>query len=176
MTDLTYVRVGVKWHYICFILDLFNREIIGYSCGPNKDTGLVSKALSPISYHLTEIEYFHTDRGKEFDNKTIDNLLNTFCIKRSLSRKGSPHDNAVAESTYKSTKVEFGYSNNFSTLHELDVKLFDYLHWWNYLRLYGSLGYETLIAYRNNRLAKQNSRLTSAFAPNNHGKRRNLKN
>lgn len=35
--DLTYVRVGHKWRYICLILDLFNREIIGFSCGISKD-------------------------------------------------------------------------------------------------------------------------------------------
>ncbi len=46
VTDLIYVRVGKKWHYICVILDLFNREIIGYSCGEKKDTSLVNRAFS----------------------------------------------------------------------------------------------------------------------------------
>ena len=41
VTDLTYVRVGKKWNYVCFILDLFNREILGYSCGEHKDAVLV---------------------------------------------------------------------------------------------------------------------------------------
>ena len=45
VTDLTYVRVGKKWHYICLILDLFNREIIGYSCGEKKDASLVKEAF-----------------------------------------------------------------------------------------------------------------------------------
>lgn len=139
MTDFTYVRVGGKCHYICFILNLFNREIIGYSCGAHKDAILIKQALSRISYPLTEIHYFYTDRGKEFDNQTIDQVLRAFSIERSLSWKGSLHDNAVAESTYTSTKVEFVYPNIFGTLHELEVKLFDYVHWWNYLRLHGSL-------------------------------------
>ncbi|WP_236671811.1 IS3 family transposase [Enterococcus sp. BWB1-3] len=155
VTDLTYVRVGEKWHYICLILDLFNREIIGYSCGKRKDAALVKQEFSRISYPLTSVQYFHTDRGKEFDNQTIETLLTTFQIERSLSRKGSPHDNAVAESTYKSTKVEFIYPNMFRSLQELDIQLVDYVHWWNHLRLHGSLGYETPIAYRNKRLAKR---------------------
>lgn len=155
VTDLTYVRVGKSWHYSCFILDLFNREIIGYSCGPKKDAALVKQAFGRISYPLTAVQYFHTDRGKEFDNQTVEEILNTFQIERSLSRKGNPHDNAVAESTYKSAKVEFIYPNTFKTLQQLEVQLFDYVHWWNYLRLHGSLGYETPIAYRNMRLAKQ---------------------
>jgi putative transposase len=46
------------------------------------------------------VEIFHTDRGKEFANQAIDELLTTFDINRSLSHKGCPFDNAVAESTY----------------------------------------------------------------------------
>lgn len=155
VTDLTYVKVGKKWHYICLILDLFNREIIGYSCGKYKDAELVKKAFGQISYPLTEVEIFHTDRGKEFDNETIDQILKAFDIVRSLSKKGCPYDNAVAESTYKSVKVEFVYPNSFETLQQLELELFDYVHWWNHLRLHGTLGYETPIHYRYLRLAER---------------------
>lgn len=148
VTDLTYVRVGGYWHYICLVLDLFNREIIGYSCGAKKNAQLAKKAFSRIAYSLTDVQLFHTDRGKEFDNQTIKELLHAFEIQHSLSRKGSPHDNAVAESTYKSTKVEFVYPNTFETLKQLEVELADYVHWWNYLRLHGSLDYETPMDYR----------------------------
>ena len=41
VSDLTYVRVGMSWNYICVLIDLFNREIIGYSAGRNKDAALV---------------------------------------------------------------------------------------------------------------------------------------
>ena len=47
--------------------------------------------------NLHEIGMFHTDRGKEFDNNLITNALETFGIQRSLSQKGCPYDNAVAE-------------------------------------------------------------------------------
>ncbi len=47
VTDLTYVRVGNKWHYVCFILDLFNREIIGHSAGAHKTAALVKEAMYP---------------------------------------------------------------------------------------------------------------------------------
>ena len=48
VSDLTYVRVGNHWHYLCVLVDLFNREIIGYSSGPNKDAALVKKAFSTV--------------------------------------------------------------------------------------------------------------------------------
>ena len=63
VSDLTYVRVGHRWHYICVLVDLFNREIIGYSSGPNKDAELVKKAYSTVQTNLSQIKIFHTDRG-----------------------------------------------------------------------------------------------------------------
>src|SRR5699024_9368613 len=72
VSDLTYVRVKQNWHYICVLIDLYNREIIGYSAGPKKDAALVHRAFSTIRYNLYELEIFHTDRGKEFDNALID--------------------------------------------------------------------------------------------------------
>ena len=59
----------------------------------------------------------------------IDQILKTFDIQRSLSKNGCPYDNAVAESTYKSFKVEFVYSNVFKTEQELATELFDYVNW-----------------------------------------------
>lgn len=141
VSDLTYVRVGVKWHYICTLVDLYNREIIGYSCGPYKDANLVYKAFSRVKTNLFNMEYFHTDRGNEFKNKLIDEVLDTFKIKRSLSQKGSPYDNAVAEATFKSIKTEFVYPNIFETLKDLELRLSAYVWWYNNKRLHSSLNY-----------------------------------
>lgn len=52
---------------------------------------------------------FHTDRGGRFDDTGIDELLDVFGIKRSLSRKGNPYDNAVVESTNRLLKKELVY-------------------------------------------------------------------
>ncbi|CAM3915226.1 hypothetical protein GCM10009865_54800 [Aeromicrobium ponti] len=45
VSDLTYVRVENRWHYICLFVDLYNREIIGHSADPHKDAELVYQAL-----------------------------------------------------------------------------------------------------------------------------------
>ncbi|NPC91247.1 transposase family protein [Bacillus sp. WMMC1349] len=95
VSDLTYVRVQKKWHYICAFVDLYNREMIRFSTGENKDALLVYRALSSIKGNLHHIQLFHTDRGKEFKNQVIDEALKTFNIKRSLSMKGCPYDNKV---------------------------------------------------------------------------------
>ncbi|EGO62031.1 transposase, partial [Acetonema longum DSM 6540] len=51
---LTYVKVQNKWHYICLLVDLFNREIIGYSAGPNKDATLVARSFATVKGDLRQ--------------------------------------------------------------------------------------------------------------------------
>lgn len=148
VSDLTYVNVLGKWHYICLLIDLFNREIIGYSAGPKKDINLVLKAFSTVNNPLNDIGILHTDRGNEFKNKAIDELLVTFDIKRSLSKKGCPYDNAVAEATFKIIKTEFAFNRRFESLDELKWELFDYVNWYNNYRIHGSLNYLTPIEYK----------------------------
>lgn len=96
VSDLTYVRVGMSWNYICVLIDLFNRKIIGYSAESYKTALLVKQAFQTIKGSLKDIRIFHTDRGNEFKNQMIEDTLKTFEITRSLSHKGCPFDNAVA--------------------------------------------------------------------------------
>lgn len=155
VSDLTYVRVGSKWNYVCLLIDLFNREIIGYSAGENKDAKLIEEAFHKSKCSLKDIKIFHSDRGKEYDNKIIDNLLETFGIERSLSNKGTPYDNAVSEATNKILKAEFIYRNKFNTLEDLKLGLAEYIYWYNNIRIHGSLNYLTPIGYKES-IAKSN--------------------
>jgi putative transposase len=148
VSDLTYVRVNHKWNYICILIDLFNREIIGYSTGIYKDAPLVYRAFASIKTNLKNICLFHTDRGNEFKNKLIEEVLQTFEIKRSLSMKGCPFDNAVAEATFKIIKTEFVRNYHFESLHELNQKLTDYVNWFNNKRIHSTLGYLSPVEYK----------------------------
>ncbi|MGM7681382.1 IS3 family transposase [Cytobacillus sp. Hm23] len=152
VSDLTYVKVDKKWHYICVFVDLFNREIIGHSTGSNKDALLVYRALASIKEDLHHIQLFHTDRGNEFKNKLIDDALKTFSIKRSLSMKGCPYDNAVAEATFKIIKTEFVKGRQYESLEELTRELHDYVHWFNHIRIHSTLGYASPVEYKNSHL------------------------
>ena len=80
-----------------------------------------------VKGNLSDIHIFHTDRGNEFKNKTIEELLETFDMQRSLSRKGCPYDNAVAEATFKVIKTEFVWNETFHTLEELKLKSISFL-------------------------------------------------
>jgi len=155
VSDLTYVNVAGRWHYICILIDLFNREILGYSAGNRKDANLVREAFLSTDISLRNIRLFHTDRGREFDNRIIDQMLNAFDIKRSLSKPGCPYDNAVAEATFKVFKTEFCHKR-FESLEQLKLELFEYVNWYNKFRLHGSLGYMTPINYRKNYVYSKN--------------------
>lgn len=152
VSDLTYVRVGTSWNYICVLVDLFNREIIGYSAGQHKTASLVKQAFRSVSGSLDEIQIFHTDRGSEFKNQLIDETLKPFEIKRSLSHKGCPYDNAVAEATFKIIKTEFVKNQTFNNLYHLQLELSDYVNWFNNHRIHSSLGYLTPVEFRRNTL------------------------
>lgn len=154
VSDLTYVRVKKKWNYVCLLVDLFNREIIGQSVGEHKNAGLVYRAFSSVKTDLRKIKLFHTDRGNEFKNQLIDDALKTFGIKRSLSTKGCPYDNAVAEATYKIVKTEFIRNRSFNSLEELSLELNDYIHWFNNIRIHGTLGYISPVQYKLENLKK----------------------
>ena len=69
-----------------------------------KNAKLAEKALYSIKYDLRKIDLFHSNRGSEFKNEDIEKALKAFNINRSLSAKGCPYDNAVAEATYKIIK------------------------------------------------------------------------
>ncbi len=154
ISDLTYVRVGTGWNYICILVDLYNREIIGYSAGEHKTAELVKKAFQRVEGNLADIRLFHTDRGNEFKNQTIEELLEAFNIERSLSQNGCPYDNAVAEATFKIIKTEFVWNETFADLKELKLKLWDYVNWYNHHRIHSALGYQTPVQYRENNLKK----------------------
>ena len=148
MTDLTHIRVTNRWAYVCFIINLFNREIICLSLDWHKTADLFKEAIQSIPYAMTKVKLFHSDRGKEFDNALIDEMLKAFGITRLLSQAGCPYDNAVAESTYRSFKLEFINQENFRSLEELTLKTKDYVHWWNHHRIHSTLNYQTPMTKR----------------------------
>lgn len=145
--DLTYVRVGASWDYVCLLVDLYNREIVDHSTGSRKDARLVKSAFATPSFPISDIEVFHTDRGSEFDSAEIYPMLEAFGMERSLSAKG-PCDNAVDESTDRILKAELVHRETFGTTRELRAKLSDYVHRYGDFRIHSTLGYTSPVEFR----------------------------
>lgn len=87
-SDLTYVRVLSAWHYVCLLVDLSNREIVGHAAGVHKDAKLVKSAFATVAFPLFDVDVFHSDRGPEFDNMALDEMFEVFGIARRSPRRG----------------------------------------------------------------------------------------
>lgn len=88
---------------------------------------------------------FHSDRGIQYASKEFRNVLksNRF-ITQSMSRKANCWDNAVAESFFKTLKVELVYDSKFKTIEQAKTSIFEYIEiWYNRKRLHSSLGHKT---------------------------------
>ena len=128
---------------MCPLASLADRGIVGHSAGRTRDAGLVLGAFATLDFPPADVQVFHTDRGGEFDNTRIDEPLDVFGIKRSLSRKGDPYDNAVVESTNRPLRKELVYRNSYATIGQLRRDLNDYVWWSDNQRLHSTLGYRS---------------------------------
>ena len=86
-----------------------NLHISQFLAGIHEDAQLVYDVFATVETALRNNQMFHSDRGSEFKNELLDEVISTFQIKRSLCMKGAPYDNAVAEATFKIFKTEFVY-------------------------------------------------------------------
>nr|WP_076850129.1 IS3 family transposase [Rubeoparvulum massiliense] len=137
-----------KWHYLCLLMNLFNREIIGYSVGSKKDVGLVYDSYLNSQVNLSKIKVFHTDRSNEFKNQLIDEVLEAFKIQRSLSSKAVHMTMLSLKLDKKIIKTEFVFNRMFLSLEEIKNELEDYVNWHNHQRIHGALNYMTPVEYR----------------------------
>ena len=149
VSDLTYIKIAGKWHYLCLLLDLCGRKILGSAVGNRRNAKLVETAFYSVEVDLRQIKLFHTDRGSEFKNQLIEQLLEGFGIERSLFNSGNPYDNAVAESMYNIIKTEFIFGREYADLTEFKLLWLDYLNWYNNVRIHGSLRYMTPTQWHN---------------------------
>ena len=100
-------------------------------------------AFATLDFPPADVQVFHTDRGGGFDDTGIDDLLDVFGIKRSLSRKGSSYGSAVVESTNRLLRKELVYRNSYATIEQLRRDLNDYVWWSDDQRLHSTLGYRS---------------------------------
>ena len=118
-SHVPYILNRYKWNYTYLLVDLLNHIIIGFRADIQKNAELVFDSFATVHAYLNQIQLFHTDSSGEFDNHIFNMVLNTCYISRSLSLKGCPYDNAVAEATFKIFKSKFVYSRNLGSLTKL---------------------------------------------------------
>jgi putative transposase len=147
--DVTYIRVGKDWNYLCTVMDLYTRKVIGWQFARKLDTTVAREALLMAleSYTPQAGAIFHTDQGVEFANKGLKAMLDAHNLLVSKSRKGCCWDNAKMESFYHTLKTEMVYFQSFRHLTEALAYIIDYIHFYNHDRLHSSLNYQSPSTY-----------------------------
>lgn len=151
VSDITFILVGNTWMYLCVIIDLFNREIIGWNFDENMETSLIIKAYqNAVNACKPEKDcIFHSDRGVQYTSKEFRSLLEKNKMRQSMSRKGNCWDNAVAESFFKTLKVERVNHLKYQTKQEAKSDLFRYIEvFYNRKRFHSTLGFTSPVNYR----------------------------
>lgn len=144
--DITYIRTETGWVYLAAVIDLFNREVVGYSISKKPNTELTKRAMANALSNRKPEEglIFHCDRGCQYSSKGYLEYLETYGIISSMSRKGNPYDNACMESFFATLKKEWVYHRRYRDMEQLDNSLFEYIElFYNRKRLHSSIANRT---------------------------------
>ena len=148
--DMTYLKTAEGELYMSAVLDLYTRKVIGWGFSKNHDTDLVEGALK-MSLALEEREpgcLFHSDQGSEYRSDVYRNTVKGAGMVSSMSRAGTPTDNAYVESFFKTLKNELVHHWKFKTMVECVARIIDYIEFYNEERLHSGLNYKSPATYQ----------------------------
>jgi putative transposase len=148
VSDITYVKTNQGWLYLTIVLDLFDRKIIGWSMSRNMESGNTVIAAFKMAIRNRPVNpeelIFHSDRGVQYACGEFRNLLHSYRILQSMSRKGNCWDNAVAESFFKILKSELIYQIPNLPYGQARIEIFEFIEiWYNKKRKHSYLNYLT---------------------------------
>ena len=143
VSDITYIWTTTGWLYLAVVIDLFNREVVGWSLGERIDRHLVIGATRMAVWKQKPGEglIFHSDRGSQYCSNDFKEYIAGHKILGSMSRKGNCWDNAVAESFFGSLKKERVHSMNYKNRAEAKADIVEYIEmFYNSFRKHCHLG------------------------------------
>jgi transposase InsO family protein len=144
VADITYIWTNEGWLYLAVVLDLFSRQVVGWSLKSRMDRSLVMDALRMAFWRRKPAKglIFHSDRGSQYCSLDFQKMLKVYGMISSMSRKGNCWDNAVAESFFGSLKTERIFFANYKTKEDARKDITDYIEmFYNSRRRHSYLGY-----------------------------------
>lgn len=164
-SDITYLWTDEGWLYLAIVLDLFNREVIGWSLKPRMTVDLVTDALT-MAWFRRKPEpgvLHHSDRGSQYASSTFQTKLAEFGMTCSMSRKGNCWDNAPTESWFNSFKNERYHGVRYENHADIKAAVFEYIEvFYNRKRQHSTLGYKSPIQFFDNWISEQNQEKRAA--------------
>ena len=156
--DITYIPTGQGWLYLAIIKGLCTKKVVGYAFSNRIDTALTLAALRMAvkREHPAPGLLFHSDRGVQYAATAYREKLEKLGFVQSMSRKGEPHDNAVAENFFSCLKCELVYLTSYATRQQAQNSIFRYIEgFYNPVRPHSSIGWLSPIEYAR-QLKRQN--------------------
>lgn len=149
VSDFTYIPTDEGWLYLCTFMDLFSRRIVGWAVSSTIDRQLAIAALNNAAENRKPEKgiVIHTDRGCQYTSADFRNAVAAIGGIQSMSRPGTPYDNACAESFFKRIKSERLDGMHFSTHRQAENEVADYILNYNRCRIHQSLGYLTPVEF-----------------------------
>jgi len=152
--DITYIPTAEGWLYLAVVMDLFNRQVVGWSLREDLRGELVIDALEMAWFKRCPDRgaglIFHSDRGCQYASREFTEVLRERAITASMSRKGNCWDNACSETLFGSLKVERLHGKRFETIRQAKDEALDWLLWYNQTRLHSTLDYVSPVEYEEN--------------------------
>jgi len=131
VSDITYIRTLQGWLYLTVVIDLYRRKAIGWAVGETLKTSDTTLPALEMAIQNSPIKnkklIFHSDRGVQYACDDFRTFLKEYDITQSMSRKGDCWDNAVAESFFKTLKVELVYQQKYQTKQQAALSIFEYI-------------------------------------------------
>jgi len=154
-SDITYISTYYDWLFLCVIIDLYSRKVVGWSMSGKPDTELVICALEMACLNKNPDRglIFHSDRGIQYTSKELKRRIKGKGFMQSMSRKGNCWDNACVESFFHSLKTEELYFHTLDSIGKAKSIIFQYIEiFYNRKRLHSYLGYRNPEEFEKNSL------------------------
>lgn len=142
VTDISYIHTLQGILYLSMIRDAFDRSIIAYKTGTEQTVNLVLETIRTAMKKekvTTELQ-LHSDQGFQYTSQGYFNLTQSYGITPSMSRKGNPYDNAMAENFFSILKTECIYRHKPRTFEEANNLIDRYIHFYNHERIQTKTG------------------------------------
>ncbi len=155
--DITYIATDEGWLYLAAVIDLFSRQVVGWSMQAHMHSSLVTDALR-MAWFRRQPEgrlTFHSDRGSQYCGQEFQTALKDYAMQSSMSHKGDCWDNAPTESLWGRLKVGRLYGRRFETRRQAMDEVIDWLTFYNHRRLHSTLGYVSPMQYEKSWSAAQ---------------------
>ena len=137
VTDISYIHTKQGVLYLSVIRDLFDNSIVAYKTGTEQNINLVLSTIREAKKRekVTAELQLHSDQGFQYTSNQYFKLTQSYNITPSMSRKGNPYDNAMAENFFSILKTECIYRIKLQSYDEARLIIDEYIHFYNNERI-----------------------------------------